>query len=101
MADSAAFGWTCDELERRTDLDRLEARGTIRISLQQAGLDASRVKPHEMRAVIERVLPKELVSRGIEGVEALCARLASGVVHVSPGDVGESPDEVFRRLGGA
>jgi hypothetical protein len=100
LADSAAFGWTCAELEKATDLDRLEARGTVRIALKSAGLEASSVRPDQMRVVIEKVLPAELVSRGIPDADSLCALLAARVGSVDPGADGESPDEVFSRLGG-
>ena len=101
MADSPAFAWTCSELERASDLDRLEARGTVRIALKSSGLEAASVLPHQMRVVIERVLPGELVARGVADAETLCARLARGVGTVDDGTTSESPDEVFRRLGGS
>lgn len=101
MADTPAFDWTCAELEQATDLDRLEARGTVRLALKSAGLDVANVLPSQMRVVIERVLPAELVARGVTDAEALCARLASGIDALAPGDVADSPDEIFRRLGGS
>ena len=39
MADSAAFTFVCTTLEESTALDKLEARGTIRLALKEAGLD--------------------------------------------------------------
>ena len=51
MADTAAFGWLCNELERVTTLNRLEARGTVRIALKQAGLESRSVTPDQMRVV--------------------------------------------------
>jgi hypothetical protein len=36
MADSKAFTTLCEELERASSLDRLEARGTVRLALKQA-----------------------------------------------------------------
>ncbi len=101
MANSAAFDWTCEELERQTDLDRLEARGTVRISLKHSGLEAGSVQPDQMRVVIEKVLPAELTARGVDDADSICARMSSGVLRVSAGAAVESPDEVFKRLGGA
>ena len=101
VPNSAAFDWTCEELERATDLDRLEARGTVRIALKSSGLEAGSVQPDQMRVVIEKVLPAELTARGVQDAEAICGRLAAGVARVSGGDDAESPDEVFKRLGGA
>ena len=101
MADSPAFAWVCSELENRTSLDRLEARGTVRLALKQAGLESRSVTAEQVRVVIEKVLPAELRSRGVEGDASVCEALAAGVLAVQPTNTQhESPDEVFRRLGG-
>ena len=39
MAGSSAFEWLCTALEESTTLERLEARGTVRIALKEAGLE--------------------------------------------------------------
>ena len=39
MADLTAFEQACESLEQLTELSRLEARGTLRIALKEAGLD--------------------------------------------------------------
>lgn len=100
MADSQAFDFVCDQLEQATSLDRLAARGTVRIALKQAGLEARSVSPEEMRVVVEKLLPKELATRGIEGGEAVCTRIQQGLSGLTPGKQVETPDAVFRRLGG-
>jgi len=100
VADSVAFDFTCEALERESSLDRLEARGTVRLSLKQAGLEARSVTPDQMRAVVEKLLPAELASRGVEGADALCASLISGLAGLTMAGGADSPDEVFRRLGG-
>ena len=102
MADSATFEWVCNELEQRTSLDRLEARGTVRLALKQAGLEPRSVTTEQMKVVLEKVLPSELDSRGVEEHAAVCAALASGVESVASDAAPspDSPDEVFRRLGG-
>ncbi len=102
MADSAAFDWLCSRLEEGTSLDRLEARGTVRLALKQAGLEARSVTPDQMKVVVEKVLPDELASRGVEDGGALCARWATGLgaLEADTG-AGDAPDEVFRRLGGS
>jgi len=76
MADSPVFERTCELIEELTSLDRLEARGTLRIALRAAGLDAGGVDARQMGVVTERVLPPELATRGVE-----------------------EPDEVSRRIG--
>lgn len=77
MADSPVFECTCELLEDKTTLDRLEARGTLRIALRTAGLDAAGVDARQMTVVLERVLPQELASRGIEGPEAVCGEITA------------------------
>ncbi len=99
MADSVAFDFACETLERDSSLDRLEARGTVRLALKQAGLEARNVTPDQMRAVVEQLLPAELTSRGIEEPDELCASLASGLFGLSTEGEPEAPDEIFRRLG--
>lgn len=100
MSDSQAFDFVCTQLEEKTSLDRLAARGTVRIALKQAGLEARSVAPDQMRVVVERVLPGELQSRGIEGGEDLCSSIARGLGQLAQGTAAETPDAVFRRLGG-
>jgi len=101
VADSPAFAWLCHELEAATPLDRLESRGTVRIALKNAGLEAGTVRPDQLRVVIERLLPEELRVRGVEGGEALCARWAGEVEGVVCDGGPQAPDEVFQRIGSA
>ena len=105
MADSSAFSWTCDELERLSDFDRLEARGTVRIALKASGLEARAVTPDQMKVVIEKLLPVELDSRGINNADSICSRIASRIASsiglLEVGATADSPDEIFRRLGGS
>lgn len=100
MAESNAFSVTCDALEGETSLDRLEARGTVRIALKQAGLDAASVTPHQMSVVLSEILAKELTTRGVSDGEAVCERLRR-TVGVLPEESGsDAPEAVFARLGG-
>jgi hypothetical protein len=104
MADAAAFDWVCARLEQDTSLDRLESRGTVRLALKGAGLEARTVTPEQMKVVIEKVLAAELSARGVQDAPALCARLASRLAgdaaSLASSGANESPDAVFSRLGG-
>ncbi|HEY8492306.1 MAG TPA: hypothetical protein VIN04_00340 [Myxococcota bacterium] len=100
MSTSAAFDFVCEGLERGTPLDRLQCRGTVRLVLKEAGLDVSRVLPHEMAVVVERLLPDALRSRGVENPETLCGELARGLANLRVTASSDAPDAVFRRLGG-
>jgi hypothetical protein len=101
VSDAGVFDFVCTQLESRTGLDRLAVRGTVRIALKQAGLDASGVTPEQMAVVLERVLPEELTRRGIAGAAGICAALATRAREVTPGERRDTADAVFRRLGEA
>ena len=101
MADATAFDFLCDALERATRLDRLASRGTVRIALKQAGLDPARVRRDELRVVVDKLLDAELQSRGVDDPEGVCRQLSAALAAFD-GDApeGESPEDVFARLGG-
>ena len=99
MAESEVFDVVCSEIESRTNLDRLEARGTVRISLKRAGLDAGSVDSKQMAVVLEKVLPMELSSRSVEGAEAICSGLQGRIRSISVESSDATPDAVFARLG--
>jgi hypothetical protein len=100
MADTGAFDFVCAQLEAGTSLDRLEARGTVRLALKQAGFEARGVSPEQMAVVVARILPEELASRGVEDSAGLCASIGAGLQNLEAGEVGDTPDAVFQRLGG-
>ena len=101
MADAPAFEWVCTELQRLTSFSRLEARGTVRLALKQAGFEARGVTPDQMKVVVERVLPEELRMRGVETASSICETLATGLgtLDASTTAAAETPEAVFRRLG--
>jgi hypothetical protein len=99
MASSQAFDQVCQALEEASSLNRLEARGTVRLALKEGGLDANTVTPAEMKVVVKRLLPRELESRGIADVPSICDALCSAVdLAASPSAASERPDAVFQRL---
>jgi hypothetical protein len=101
MADDL-FTAVALRLEEQTGLDRLEARGTLRIALKRAGVDAKRCVREEIEAVCRTILPEELQRRGVHDPEAVCDALAKSL----PEELGRldaapasSRDAIFRRLG--
>ena len=100
MANTRAFSFVCEQIESGTSLERLEARGTVRLALKQAGLEARSITPDQMAVVVARILPEELSTRGIENSAGLCASIGAALQNLEAGDVGETPDAVFQRLGG-
>ena len=102
MADSVVFEWACETLERTSGLSRLQARGTVRLVLTQAGLDPRSVRASQLRVVSARLLAKELRARGVQNVEAICDEMAAcpaAIDQQAAGSATTDPEAVFKRLG--
>jgi hypothetical protein len=100
MAESVVFDFACELLERETSLDRLEARGTVRIALKQAGLEARGVSRQQMTVVAQKLLPGELSGRGIADADRVCSELTAGLERLVDEPAQETAADVFQRLGG-
>jgi hypothetical protein len=101
MAESL-FDFVAGLLEERTDLDALEARGTLRIALKDAGLDPKALDRTGLLAALEQRLPKQLAARAVPDPDTVCAQLAGDVRRASAFETREraSPEDVCRRLRG-
>lgn len=101
MAEESVFEFVAASLEQLSALDKLEARGTVRLALREAGLDARTVTLEQMRVVLARVLPGEMRARGAKDADAICEALSTRLEEFQPSaseSRAESPEEVFRRL---
>ena len=97
----AIFDFVAEEIERKTELAKLEARGTVRLALKEAGFDASRITTEQMAVVLERVMPGELMSRGVENAQSICSSLATSIKEFRDAveeQGNASPESVFARL---
>jgi hypothetical protein len=98
---ASIFELVAEELERRTDLAKLEARGTVRLALKGAGLDARTVTAEQMTVMLQKVMPGEMRSRGVEQPEEICEAIVTALKSSHAGTSGpeaESPEAIFRRL---
>lgn len=97
------FDFAAEKLEQHTGLNRLEARGTLRIALKDSGLDARSVTADQLSVVFDKVMPLELGKRGVKDAEETCsaviAELANAPALADEGSSGDV-DGIFRRLGG-
>jgi len=100
VAESAAFTHLCIALESETTFSRIEARGTVRLALKSAGLDAKNITVEQMKVILERVFPGELESRGVPDPEGVCQMLIRGLRQVASSASEDTPEDVFSRLGG-
>jgi hypothetical protein len=98
------FDIAAERLERSTDMDRLSARGTLRIALKEAGLDAHKMTMPQLRTVFEKLMPKELEARGISDAAATCEAVINEIANSADAidtAPSASPDDIFKRLGGS
>lgn len=102
-SESPVFCRTCEELERLTSFDRLEARGTVRLGLKGAGLDPATVDVPQMTAMLRKLLPAELASRGVDDGDRIgeeIARAIADIVFDGPVDRASSAAATIGRFGG-
>jgi hypothetical protein len=98
---ASIFELVADELEQRTDLAKLEARGTVRLALKEAGLDARSVTAAQMIVMLQKVMPDEMRSRGVDQPEPICEAIITTLKSnrdASKAPEAESPEAIFRRL---
>ena len=99
--DATLFDLAAERLENHTGIDRLEARGTLRIALKAAGLEPNNLTGAQLQVVFEKVMPGELESRGINNVPDVCAAVLSDLARAGGAAAvasATSPDDIFRRL---
>jgi hypothetical protein len=97
------FDFAADRLEQHTSFNRLEARGTLRIALKSAGLDANGLTVNQLAVVFEKLMPGELELRGVSEVAAVCGAVIDDLANApAPIDAASADgvDGIFRRLGG-
>ena len=100
---STLFDLAAERLEQHSSFSRLEARGTVRLALKEAGLDPERLTAGELSVVFDKVMVEELEARGVRDAAQACRRVMADVSTSQNAEDARSashPDEVFRRLAG-
>ena len=95
------FDFAAERLEHHTSLDRLEARGTLRIALKIAGLPAKSVNAAQLCVVFEKVMPNELEKRGVSDAAVPCRAVIDDLMNSpapSEASAATDPDAIFQRL---
>ena len=101
--NSPVFEAACTELEQRTSLARLEVRGTVRIGLKAAGLDAGGVDAAQIAVMLRKLLPSELEARGVSDAASVCGEVAAAIeggAFEAPADRAGAAAETMGRFGG-
>lgn len=99
MTGASNFDHVSECLEEQTSLNRLEARGTLRIALKESGFEAKSVQAGQLKVVIERLLPQHLRDRGVSDAEKVCELLTHAIFDEPASDAAETPEAIFARLG--
>ncbi len=87
-------------LDEKTALTGPQARGTIRLALKDAGLDARDVTPQEMSVVFERLMPKRLEAQGVaaDQAQSLCQEISTAVSMIQATGAAAAAASMFERL---
>jgi hypothetical protein len=97
------FDYAAERLEQATRLDRLQARGTLRIAMKQAGLEPASLTLEQLTVVFDRILPGELETRGVDAAADTCSAILQQVAsspRAAEWQGSGGADAIFRRLGG-
>jgi hypothetical protein len=95
VAESAVFDFTSDRLHALSGLDALAARGTLRIALRDSGFDAKGVGRAQMEAILDRVLPAMLRSRGVAAADEVCTAIAAELMSFEGAAAASALPEAF------
>ena len=90
-------------LETASSLDTLEARGTLRLALRNAGLDAKTARVSDLLVVVEKLLPAELAARGVDAAASVCTAVRAALKAQEAqlaGTTEASPADILRRIRG-
>ena len=99
---TALFDVAAERLEISTEMARLAARGTLRLALKEAGLDSQNLTLPQLRVVFEKLMPRELETRGVTDAVATCKTVMDEIARTTSETeraASISPDEIFKRLG--
>jgi hypothetical protein len=97
--DSLAFTVACEVVERLSGLTSVQARGSVRLALREAGLFDSQVTSSQLSVVARGMLVRELRAGGVADAEAVCEQVRARIAAVPDVTSDDSPDAVFARLG--
>lgn len=98
---SPAFEWVCKALVAKGVMSALEARGTVRLAVKDAGMNPATIPKVPMSIVLTRVLRKQLELRNVRDAAKIVAEIAAklATAELTEGPSAESPEDIFARLG--
>ncbi|HVP27888.1 MAG TPA: hypothetical protein VMW35_01830 [Myxococcota bacterium] len=98
---SEAYDEFCRQIEVCASLTDLQAMGTARILVKEAGLDAKTATAAQLAVVASKLLPRQLEFLGVKRGDGVAAKIGAALSAAAPAAGAKSaPEAVFRRLGG-
>jgi hypothetical protein len=101
LTSVSIFDFVSEQIERLTTLEKLEARGTVRLALKAAGLDARTLTTPQAVTTLQKLMPAEMRARGVENGDQVCQTIVTRLEAAHPATRGvtpESPEAIFQRL---
>lgn len=99
---SQAYDEFCRQIETCAALTDLQAMGTARILVKEAGLDSKTATAAQLAVVASKLLPRQLELLGVQGGVGVAAKVNAALASLTPAmGAQNAPEAVFRRLGGA
>lgn len=81
-------------------MTRLQARGTLRIVLREAGFEGDTMTARVASTVVSRLLPAALRARGVADPGPICERILHelGALAPAPASAADTPEDFLRRV---
>ncbi len=103
MAESAVFEFVSQQLERLSDMSQVQARGTVRLMLKEAGLNTASVSIDQMKVVVDKLMFDFLTKRKIDSKKAenVCTTIMRLLISADiaiPEAQSNELEEIFKRL---
>ena len=97
--NASLFDQVANRLAELARMSEQEARGTLRLTLKEAGLRPDLITPTKMVLVAERVLPRELQARNVTDPAGIGRQLARYVAQLPVTETTQvSPADFLSRL---
>jgi len=100
VSESPIFTVVCEVIEEMSTLSRLEARGTVRLAMKEAGLEPRDVTSRDMLALLGTVMQQALTSRGVVDVEKILERSRAAVKAARSAHEPVSAESIFDGIAG-
>ncbi|HBZ70435.1 MAG TPA: hypothetical protein DEP35_12195 [Deltaproteobacteria bacterium] len=100
MKESPVFTAICEVIEETSSLNRIAARGTVRLVMKEVGLEVHDVTSREMLALLDERMPRALRACGVENVDRVIERARGAVKEAGTEREPDSAERFFDAIAG-